>query len=126
MSVNCQRLRCYATGDRNDHLFESVFDKDNKCISLGLFTCPEKAVQASREFGDFLKSEKRNIRKKYVKLVHSLYKYWDYYKFYGGDDIKYVNEFLTYVGFFRSKKWGCFSDRKYGIAKVLEGSLSYD
>ena len=62
-SMNLQRLKCFATGDRSDHLFQSVFDKKNKCITLGVFRDPHKAIDESREFSAFLKQEKKNYKK---------------------------------------------------------------
>jgi len=65
-AIYLRKLKCYATGDRQDHLFESIFDKANKNISLGVFKDPGKAIGASREFGDFIKSEKK-IKRKYIR-----------------------------------------------------------
>lgn len=57
-SMNYQAVKCYATGDRKDHRFECVY---NKNISLGVYDCYREAKLIHREFKDFIRSEKKNL-----------------------------------------------------------------
>lgn len=108
-SYNQKRLKCYGTGDREDHLYESVFDKKGKCISLGIFEDPEEAISVSQEFGEFLKSEKKSIRKKYRDFVYKIYEQWLDHRFYRTEFSLMANDFLSYIGWFSTKERGVFS-----------------
>tara|TARA_R110002020_G_scaffold446775_1_gene659046 strand:+ start:151 stop:1230 length:1080 start_codon:yes stop_codon:yes gene_type:complete len=105
-----RRLKCYGTGDRQDHLFESVFDKVGKCISLGIYESPFEAIDASEEFGEFLKSEKKSIRKAKARVVKNIYYQWLDHRPVGTDFAIKANSFLTYIGFFPTKGGGVFSE----------------
>lgn len=66
LSYNYQIVKCYATGERIDHRFESVYDKKNKCISLGIYESYEKAKLVNKEFLEFLERE-RKYKQRYLR-----------------------------------------------------------
>jgi len=57
-SMKYSAMRCYATGDRDDALFEAVFNKSGQCISLGLFGSYEDARNSHKEFKELLTKER--------------------------------------------------------------------
>ncbi len=66
-----QNVKCYATGDRSDHLFETM----SHGVSLGVFDNYEDAKSEADEFKTFMKNEKNIHRKNLRKLAdkYSLY-----------------------------------------------------
>ena len=51
-------IKCYATGDREDGLFEAVYQKKRAAISLGIFEDAKEAIETANEFRIFLHREK--------------------------------------------------------------------
>ena len=51
-----QKVKCYAMGERDDSLFEAVYDKMGACISLGLYDNYIEAQCAAVEFKEFVNS----------------------------------------------------------------------
>lgn len=63
-----QSVKCYAMGDREDALFEAIYNKAGASISLGVYDRYLEAQGAGKEFREFLVKEKTYRDRKLNRL----------------------------------------------------------